>query len=246
MENRFSGRAAVVTGAASGIGEAIARRIVSEGGQVASFDRDTAALERAAQQHGFTPIAVDVANEESVRSGIERAVEQFGRLDILVNSAGVVGPTNTRIVDFRSEDFAQVLQINLFGSFYTTKYAVKAMLPNNYGRVLLIASIAGKEGNPGMAGYSTSKAGVIGLVKAIGKEYAESGITVNGMAPAVIRTPMNENTAPEQLRYMTDRIPMKRLGTVEEAAALACWIVSEEASFTTGFVFDLSGGRATY
>lgn len=246
MNNRFSGRVAVVTGAASGIGEAIARRITMEGGQVVGFDRDMVALEHAAKQHGFTPIQVDVANEESVRSGIERAVQQFGRLDILVNSAGVVGPTSTKIVDFRSEDFSQVLQINLFGSFYTTKYSVQAMLPNNYGRVLLIASIAGKEGNPGMAGYSTSKAGVIGLVKAIGKEYAEQGITVNGMAPAVIRTPMNENTAPEQLRYMTDRIPMKRLGTVEEAAALACWIVSEEASFTTGFVFDLSGGRATY
>lgn len=246
MDKRFSGRVAVVTGAASGIGAAIARRIASEGGQVIGFDRDSAALERAARQHSFTPILVDVANEESVRTGIERAVQQFGRLDILVNSAGVVGPTSTRIVDFRSEDFAQVLQINLFGSFYTTKYAVQAMLPNSYGRVLLIASIAGKEGNPGMAGYSTSKAGVIGLVKAVGKEYAESGITVNGIAPAVIRTPMNENTAPEQLRYMTDRIPMKRLGTVEEAAALACWIVSEEASFTTGFVFDLSGGRATY
>lgn len=246
MDNRFSGRVAVITGAASGIGEAIARRIASEGGQVIGFDRDTVALERAAKQHGFIPFQVDVANEESVRNGIERAVKLFGKLDILVNSAGVVGPTSTKIVDFRSEDFAQVLQINLFGSFYTTKYAVQAMLSNNYGRVLLIASIAGKEGNPGMVGYSTSKSGVIGLVKAIGKEYAEQGITVNGIAPAVIRTPMNENTAPEQLHYMTERIPMKRLGTVEEAAALACWIVSEEASFTTGFVFDLSGGRATY
>jgi 3-oxoacyl-[acyl-carrier protein] reductase len=120
------------------------------------------------------------------------------------------------------------------------------MKKNNYGRILLIASIAGKEGNPYMAGYSATKAGVIGLVKGIGKEYAETGITVNGLAPAVIKTPMNDNTAPEQLAYMTAKIPMKRLGTVEEVAALAAWIVSKESSFNTGFVFDISGGRATY
>src|SRR6185436_19527498 len=123
---------------------------------------------------------------------------------------------------------------------------VKAMEPNNYGRILLIASIAGKEGNPGMAGYSSTKAGVIGLVKAIGKEYAETGITVNGLAPAVIKTAMNKKTAPEQLAYMTAKIPMGRLGTVEEVASIACWVVSKEASFNTGVVFDISGGRATY
>lgn len=245
-ENRFAGRVAIVTGGGSGIGEAIASRIAAEGGQVVIFDRDSAALERAAQAHALTPMQVDVSSEEALQTGIQRTVQQYGKLDILVNSAGIVGPTSTQIVNYRSEDFLQVLQINLFGSFYATKYAVQAMLQNKYGRILMIASIAGKEGNPGMVGYSTSKAGVIGLVKSIGKEYAESGITVNGIAPAVIRTPMNEKTAPDQLRYLTERIPMKRLGTVEEAANLACWIVSEEASFTTGFIFDLSGGRATY
>ena len=127
-----------------------------------------------------------------------------------------------------------------------TKHAIKAMEVHNYGRILLIASIAGKEGNPGMTGYSSTKAGVIGLVKGIGKEYAQTGITVNGLAPAVIKTAFNDNTAPEQLAYMTAKIPMNRLGTVEEVASLASWIVSKEASFNTGFVFDISGGRATY
>jgi 2-dehydro-3-deoxy-L-rhamnonate dehydrogenase (NAD+) len=246
MDNRFENRVAVVTGAGSGIGEAIACRIAAEGGQVVAVDRETSALERVAAQHHFTPMQVDVSDESAVKACFEQVVERFGKLDILVNSAGIVGPTSIKIVDYRGEDFEQVLRVNLFGSFYTTKYAVQAMLPGNYGRILLISSMAGKDGNPGMAGYSTAKAGVIGLVKSIGKEYAETGITVNGIAPAVIRTPINEKTAPEQLRYLTDKIPMHRLGTVDEAAALACWIVSEESSFTTGFVFDLSGGRATY
>lgn len=246
MDQRFSQRVAIVTGGGSGIGEAIAQRITAEGGRAIVFDREPAALERARQQNGLEALAVDVSNEESVRAAIAQVVERYGRLDIAVNSAGIVGPTSTNIVSYRSEDFLNVLNINLNGSFYVTKHAVAAMAPANYGRVLLLASMAGKEGNPGMVGYSTAKAGVIGLVKAIGKEYAESGITINAIAPAVIRTPMNEKTSPEQLRYLTERIPMKRLGTVDEAAALACWIVSDEASFTTGFVFDLSGGRATY
>lgn len=236
----------MVTGGGSGIGEAIALRIAAEGGRVVVFDREPAALERVRREHGLEALAVDVSDEESVRAAIAQVVDRHGRLDIAVNSAGIVGPTSTNIVSYRSEDYLHVLNVNLNGSFYVTKHAVAAMLPNHHGRVLLMASMAGKDGNPGMVGYATAKAGVIGLVKAIGKEYAETGITVNGMAPAVIRTPMNEKTSPDQLRYLTERIPMKRLGTVDEAAALACWIVSDEASFTTGFIFDLSGGRATY
>jgi 2-dehydro-3-deoxy-L-rhamnonate dehydrogenase (NAD+) len=189
---------------------------------------------------------VDMSDERTVATAVDKVVQQFGHLDVAINSAGIVGMTNTNITDYPTEEFQRVLSVNLFGSFYLTKYVIPPMLAHGYGRVLLIASIAGKEGNPGMIGYSTSKAGVIGIVKAVGKEYAERGITVNGLAPAVIRTPMNEKTSPEQLRYMTERIPMKRLGTVDETAALACWIVSEEASFTTGFIYDLSGGRATY
>jgi len=246
MNQRFAGRVAIVTGGASGIGEAIARRLAQEGGLVVIFDVDTASLERVAAQIPAMALKVDISNEAEVEAAIVEVVAQFGRLDILVNSAGIVGPTSTKIVDYSGEDFRRVLGVNLIGSFNVTKYALPAMLAHNYGRILLIASIAGKDGNPGMAGYTASKAGVIGLVKGIGKEYAETGVTVNGLAPAVIRTPLNEQTSPEQMRYMTDRIPMRRLGTVDEVAALACWIVSEEASFNTGFVFDLTGGRATY
>lgn len=246
MNQRFAGRVAIVTGGASGIGEAIARRLAREGAQVVVFDVDAAGLERVAVEIPALALKVDISEEAEVQAAIAEVVAQFGRLDILVNSAGIVGPTSTKIVDYSSQDFRRVLGVNLIGSFHITKYVLPAMLANNYGRILLIASIAGKDGNPGMAGYTASKAGVIGLVKGIGKEYAETGVTVNGLAPAVIRTPLNEQTSPEQMRYMTDRIPMRRLGTVDEVAALACWIVSEEASFNTGFVFDLTGGRATY
>ena len=164
----------------------------------------------------------------------------------MVNAAGIVGPTSTRITDYSLSAFDDIYSVNLRGAFLMTRHAIRIMEKRNYGRILLIASIAGKEGNPGMVGYSATKAGVIGLVKGVGKEDAETGITVNGLAPAVIRTAMNENTAPEQLEYMISKIPMKRLGTVAEVASIATWILSKDASFTTGFVFDLSGGRATY
>jgi 3-oxoacyl-[acyl-carrier protein] reductase len=191
-------------------------------------------------------LLVDVSSESSVVNSIRQVEEKAGQIHIMVNSAGITGVSNTKITDYPVEDYDNIYRINLRGSFLMTKYAIKAMEKYNYGRILLIASIAGKEGNPFMAGYSSMKAGVIGLVKGIGKEYAQTGITINGLAPAVIKTSMNEKTAPEQLAYMTAKIPMGRLGTVEEVAALSCWIISKEASFNTGFVFDISGGRATY
>lgn len=248
MENRFQDQVAIVTGGASGIGEAVARRLAAEKARVTLFDIQQERLaETAARMDGeVETMVVNMGSEDAVREAVAAVTARHGRLDIAVNSAGIVGPTSTKITDYPSEAFRQVLQVNLFGSYYLTKYAVEHMLPRKYGRVLLLASIAGKEGNPGMIGYSTSKAGVIGIVKAVGKEYAESGITVNGLAPAVIRTPMNEDTSEAQMQYMIERIPMKRLGTVNETAAMACWIVSQEASFTTGFIFDLTGGRATY
>lgn len=248
FENRFQGQVAIVTGGASGIGRAIGERLAHEGAQVVLFDLNVEQAQAAAVELGgnVSALPVDVADARSVSGAVAHVAVQHGRLDIMVNCAGITGPTNARIVDYSAEDFDRVIGINLRGSFLTTKYAIPHMLKHNYGRILLFASMAGKDGNPGMAGYTSSKAGVIGLVKGIGKEYAETGITVNGMAPALILTPMNQTTAPEALKYMTDRIPMRRAGTVEEVAALACWIVSPEASFNTGCLFDLSGGRATY
>ncbi len=245
MEQRFTSRVAIVTGGASGIGEAVARRLAAEGGRVALFDLNQAGMNRVAGEIGAAIFHVDLSNEAQVRDAVAQVVARYGQLDIVVNGAGIIGPT-ANVVEYPSADFERIVQINLFGSFYLTKYAVPPMLERNYGRILLIASISGKEGNPRMSGYSVSKAGVIGLVKAVGKEYATTGITVNGLAPALIHSPMLGDTTPEQLGYLTDRIPMKRWGTVEEAAALACWIVSEEASFNTAAIFDLSGGRATY
>ena len=251
MENRFANQAAIITGGAEGIGKGIASRLASESATVALFDINGALLERTVaefigQGYRATGYVVDIGEESAVEKAVQTVVETAGRLDIMVNSAGIVGPTSTKITDYALTDYEAVYRTNLRGAFLMTKWAIRAMETRNYGRILHLASIAGKEGNPFMAGYSSMKAGVIGLVKGVGKEYAETGITVNGLAPAVIRTSMNENTAPEQLAYMTAKIPMKRLGTVEEVAALAAWIVSKESSFTTGFIFDLSGGRATY
>ena len=189
---------------------------------------------------------VDVSDYASVEAGVAATVEAFGGLDIMVNCAGIVGKTGTKISDMDVEEFDKVYAVNLRGSFNVTKAAIKVMEPKNYGRILLIASIAGKEGNAGMTPYSTSKAGVIGLVKSVGKEYAETGITVNAFCPAVVRTAMVEAMPEHQVKYMTDKIPMKRCGAIEEVAATAAFIVSKEASFNTAFCFDLTGGRATY
>jgi len=251
VADRFKGQVAVVTGGAEGIGKAIARRIAAEGGKVVLFDKNTEQQERTQVEFSkeglrVMSVKVDVSHEESVKAGIERVMNAGKRLDVMVNCAGIVGPNNLKITEYESKDFDHVLKINLRGSYLMCKYAIEPMLKAGYGRMLLLASMAGKEGNPGMMGYTASKAGVIGIVKALGKEYAESGVLVNGLAPAVIGTSLIDDVTPEQLKYMTDKIPMKRIGTVEETAALGAWIVSKECTFTTGFTFDLSGGRATY
>ncbi|SFC02712.1 SDR family NAD(P)-dependent oxidoreductase [Spirosoma endophyticum] len=248
---RYTDQVAIVTGGAEGLGKAIARRLGAEGASLALFDRNTDLLnstvdELMALNSNVRPYSVDISQEEQVKKAIEQVVADFGKIDVVVHSAGIVGPTSTNITAYATADFEQVCAVNLLGSFLMTKYAVTHMAPQRYGRILLIASIAGKEGNPGMVGYSVSKAGVIGLVKAIAKEYATAGITINGLAPAVIRTAMNANTATEQLAYMTAKIPMGRLGEAEEVAAMASFIVSPENSFSTGFIYDISGGRATY
>ncbi len=245
---RFAGQVAVVTGGGDGLGFAIAQRLIAEGATVWLFDRDDARVKAAASRLGPRAFAaaLDIADEPAVKAGFEAVTAQHGRLDVMVNSAGIVGPNNKKITETPTDGYEQVLRVNLFGTFLVCKHALLQMQPRNYGRVLLIASIAGKEGNAGMCAYSSAKAGVIGLAKSVGKEFAETGITINALAPAVIRTAMVEGMDPAQVKYMTDKIPMKRCGALDEVASLAAWIVSPEASFNTGFTFDLTGGRAVY
>lgn len=252
-ERRFENQSAIITGGADGIGKAIARRLAIEGALVTIFDvgeSSTGTTIREFAEEGLTLHGekVDISDENDVIAGIEATVGRHPerRLDIMINCAAIVGPTNRKITEVSTAEFDLETAINLRGTFLMTKHAIIAMEPNNYGRVLNFASIAGKEGNAGMSPYSSTKAGVIGLVKSVGKEYAETGITVNAIAPAVIRTPMVDGIHPDQVKYMTDKIPMKRCGTLDEVAALSCWIVSREASFSTGFTFDLTGGRAVY
>ncbi|WP_198146916.1 SDR family NAD(P)-dependent oxidoreductase [Maribacter thermophilus] len=249
--NRFQNQVVVISGGADGLGYGIAERVASEGGSVALFDINEEVLEKAVEVlHGkgykAEGFKVDVSSENDVKKAIEAVELKYGKIDAMVNSAGIVGPTSTSIVDYGLEDYDNIYRINLRGAFLMTKYSIMVMKKNGYGRILLISSIAGKEGNPFMSGYSSMKAGVIGLVKGVGKEYAQSGITVNGLAPAVIKTSMNENTSPDQLAYMTSKIPMGRLGTVEEVASIVSFIISKESSFNTGAIFDISGGRASY
>jgi 3-oxoacyl-[acyl-carrier protein] reductase len=246
MSEQFKDQVAIITGGASGIGLAIAKKLHGEGARVAIVDMNPLALQSVSMPVGENAYACDVTNEDQVRAMINSVAERFGRIDILVNSAGVTGKTNIKSHEVELNDFRFVFEVNVVGSFLTSRAVLPHMLKQHYGRILHIASIAGKEGNAGMLAYSASKAAVIGMAKAQGKEYAENGITVNALAPAVIRTVMVEALPEEQVKYMTDKIPMKRCGTLEEIAHLAAFIVSPGASFTTGFTFDMTGGRATY
>jgi len=248
MLNQFKGRVAIVTGAASGIGLAIAKKLSSYNVRLALFDNNEDLL--LTQQEAFPGetrlCVVNITNEEEVKKVIAETVVHFGSIDILVNSAGITGKTNIKSHDVDYDNLKKVFDVNFIGSFYTSKYVLPWMIKNNYGRILHIASIAGKEGNAGMLAYSASKAAVIAMTKVQGKEYAETNITVNALAPAVIETALVKAMPQEQVTYMTDKIPMKRCGTLEEVANMAAFIVSDENSFSTGFTFDLSGGRATY
>jgi len=246
MSDLFKDQIAVVTGGASGLGLAIARKLHTEVGRVAVLDINPATQATKDVGENAHIFACDVTKEDQVSAVIAQIVERFGRIDILVNSAGITGKTNVKTHEVELSNFRLVFDINVIGSFLTSRAVLPYMLERNYGRILHIASISGKEGNAGMLAYSASKAAVIGMTKVQGKEYAETGITVNALAPAVIRTAMIEAMPEEQVKYMTDKIPMKRCGTLEEIAHLAAFIVSPGASFTTGFTFDMTGGRATY
>jgi len=234
----------VVTGAGSGLGRAICTRFAHLEASVRGIDVHKAHLEemRVVLGDNFIPVVCDVSNWEEVASVFER----FPSVDVLVNSAGITGRTNLKSHETDAAEVEQVFRINFFGSYHTSKAVLPKMLSRGYGRLLHIASIAGKEGNAGMLAYSASKAAVIGMTKVQGKEVAGTGVTVNALAPAVIQTPMVHALPEQQVKYMTDKIPMKRCGTLEEVAAIAAFIVSPEASFTTGFTFDLTGGRAVY
>lgn len=251
FNDRFKDRTAIVTGGAQGIGRAIAERLAREGAIVGILDHNSASVDQTASEmkaDGLSCIAIacDVTDDTKLASAFECFVAAHSRLDIVVHSAAIVGPSGINITEVDTGDFIKVCAVNLVGSFSVTKHALTQMKSNTRGRILLITSIAGKEGNAGMACYSATKAGVIGLVKSVGKEFAESGITINAIAPATIQTAMVKALPIHQVKYMTDKIPMKRCGTIEEVVALATWIVSDEASFNTGFTFDLTGGRAVY
>lgn len=237
---------AVITGAASGLGLAISKKLASEGVKLALLDIADKIPTEFENNSNVNYYKSDVTNEAEVKNSIQAIHSDFGRIDILVNSAGITGKTNTKSHLTETDNLSKVFEINFMGSYFTSKYVLPYMLDQQYGRILHIASIAGKEGNAGMLAYSASKAAVIGMTKVQGKEYAENGITVNALAPAVIQTAMVDAMPDEQVKYMTDKIPMKRCGTLEEAANLVAYIVSPTNSFTTGFTFDLSGGRATY
>ena len=230
----FEGRVALVTGGASGIGAATAKRLRDGGAKVAVFDRAQPA-----------DVTGDISRSSEVEEAVEQVESQLGPIDVLVNSAGVPGQS-LHTVDVSDEEWERVLAINANGSFYACRAVIPGMVARGYGRIVLVASIAGKEGNPMAAAYSASKAAVIALAKAVGKDLAGTGVLVNSIAPAVIETPILEGISEEHLDYMVERIPLGRLGRTEEVAALICWLASEECSFSTGATFDISGGRAVY
>jgi 2-dehydro-3-deoxy-L-rhamnonate dehydrogenase (NAD+) len=240
-----------IIGAASGIGRAATDFLAGEGATVACLDSNAEGAKGAAAaigQKGGQAFAqaIDVAEPKSAGEALAAVIARVGQLHGLVNCAGITGRTNIKGHEVDLEDFDRVYRINLRGALIVSQAVLPHMLGYGYGRILHIASIAGKEGNAGMAAYSASKAGLIGLVKSIGKDYAESGVTINALAPAVIRTPMVDALPEATVKYMTDKIPMHRCGELSEAAQLIAWIVSPACSFTTGFTFDLTGGRATY
>jgi 2-dehydro-3-deoxy-L-rhamnonate dehydrogenase (NAD+) len=242
----FAGRTAVITGGAAGIGLAVARRLATSGAKIALWDRDAAALSLAKREQRFAYTeVVDVADAGGVERATVATEKAFGGIDVLVCSAGVAG-ANHMTWDYPLDEWRKVIDVNLHGVFYCNRAVVPVMQRHDYGRIVNIASIAGKEGNPTASAYSASKAAVIGLTKSLGKELAKTGIRVNCVTPAAVRTAIFDQITQQHIDFMLSKIPMGRFGTVDEIASLVCWLASEECSFSTGAVFDVSGGRATY
>ncbi len=242
MSQRFTGRTAVVTGGVSGIGAGIARRLAAEGATISLWDVDSDGLAGASAAH---TAVLDVTDPDAVQHAAQAAVATLGKIDILVTSAGITGP-NHPTWDYPVTAWDRVIDINLKGVFYCCRAVVPLMQANGYGRIVNIASIAGKEGNPNASAYSASKAGVIGLTKSLGKELATSEIRVNCVTPAAVKTPLFDQMTQQQIDWMLSKIPVGRFGAIDEVASLILWLASEECSFSTGAVFDVSGGRATY
>ena len=243
----FDGRHAIVTGGATGLGYAIAARLVASGGSVSLWDCDFAAAQRAALVLGASAqaVEVDVSRHESVCAAVQATMKHTQRLDALVNSAGITGP-NTKVWDYPVEAWQQVIDVNLNGLFYCCREVVPLMRGAGYGRIVNIASVAGKDGNPNASAYSASKAAVIALTKSLGKELADTGVRVNCVTPAAVKTAIFDQMSEEHIQFMLSKIPMGRFGKPEEIAALVAWLCTEECSFSTGAVFDLSGGRSSY
>ena len=245
-QGRFAGRAAVVTGGASGLGKASAARIVAEGGKVVLWDLNADALKAAAEEVGATHVvALDVADPDAVAAAAEESNKALGKIDILIASAGITGAT-VPVHEFPIDSWKRVVDITLNGVFYCSRAIVPFMLENGYGRIVNVASVAGKEGNPNASAYSASKAGVIGFTKSLGKELAGKGVIANALTPATFESPILAQMPQSQVDYMRSKIPMGRLGEVDESAAMVCFMASEECSFTTASTFDTSGGRTTY
>lgn len=246
-EGRFAGRTAVVTGGASGLGKASAARIIAEGGKVVLWDLNAETLKAAAEEIGATGVvALDVADPDAVAAAAAESHKTLGgRIDILVASAGITGAT-VPVQEFPVDSWKRVVDINLNGVFYCCRAVTPYMLDSGYGRIVNVASVAGKEGNPNASAYSASKAGVIGFTKSLGKELAGKGVIANSLTPATFESPILEQLPESQVDYMRSKIPMGRLGEVEESAAMICFMASEECSFTTASTFDTSGGRTTY
>lgn len=243
----LKGRHAVITGGASGLGYAISERMIASGASVTWWDVNTEVMANAAKVIGSDVHCekVDVTLPTSVVAALARTIQKCGKVDILVNSAGITGP-NVKLADYPPDAWAQVINVNLNGTFHCCRELAAHMQGNHYGRIVNIASVAGKEGNPNASAYSASKAGVIALTKSLGKELANNGVLVNCVTPAAVKTAMFDQMTPEHIAFMLSKIPMSRFGNPDEIAAMVAWLCTEDCSFSTGGVFDLSGGRATY